>query len=163
LYPELSSAEGKGLSEAVPCESVGVVVRFGDVTCYADGTVTAQGPAVIWLPAAQRSLDGRSRRVGRVQQAILKAVEAGAHTREEVIKATGLPKGTVWVALASLVRKGLLKVITATPGGPCRSYYLAPGQSPDELIRGLGLRPCRQGRRRKSAGQGTAVGAGAEG
>jgi hypothetical protein len=79
LYPELSSAEGKGLSEAVPCESIGVVVRFGDVTCYADGTVTAQGPAVIWLPAAQRSLDGRSRRVGRVQQPYLMPLRQGPH------------------------------------------------------------------------------------
>jgi len=59
------------LSEAVPCESIGVVVRFGDVTCYADGTVTAQGPAVIWLPAAQRSLDGRARGGGGGQEAHL--------------------------------------------------------------------------------------------
>jgi len=118
------------LSEAVPCESIGVVVRFGDVTCYADGTVAAQGPAVIWLPAAQRSLDGRSRRVGRVQQAILKAVEAGAHTREEVVKATGLPKGTVWVALASLVRKGLLKADQRYPWRAVQVLLPSPGPEP---------------------------------
>ena len=143
------------MSGVVPCQSIGVIVRFGDVTCFSDGTVTASGPAVIYVQHAARALDGRSRRVGRLQAEVLRAVASGLRVREDVARAVGASQGAVASALASLVRKGMLKAVRATPGGPCRTYYLLPSESADELISRLGLRPCRKSRTaRKSRAEG---------
>ncbi|MGC9072194.1 MAG: hypothetical protein ACP5HK_05830 [Acidilobus sp.] len=135
------------MSQVVPCQSLGVYVRFGDATCYSDGTVTVSGPAVLFIPSAVRSLDGRSRRVGRVQADIIRAVSSGHHLKEEMVSYTGASPSVVAASLAALVRKGLLRTLRATSGGPCRTYYLTPDQSPDELMSRLGLSPCRRSSR----------------
>ncbi len=119
--------------------------------CFSDGTVTSTGPAVIYIPQAERALDGRSRRVGRLQSEVISAVASGLHLREEIARSVDASESSVAAALAALVRKGMLRSVRATSGGPCRTYYLTPQESVDDLFARLGLRPCRRsGLARKS-------------
>ena len=130
----------------VDCAELGVSVKFGQATCYDDGTIAVSGPAVLWAPSLRLGLDGRARRVGPLQGAILDLVARGLHARGELASALGASPDTVSYSLRSLVRKGLLVAVRATDGGPCRTLYFLPGQPWAEELRERGMRPCRAAR-----------------
>lgn len=136
------------MAKQVQCDELGVSVRFGNVMCYDDGSVVVEGPAVLWVSRASLGIDGRSRRVGASQRAVLEAISNGAHSREEIASAVSLSVGTLGYSLSSLVRKGLVVLVKATSGGPCRSFYFLPGQDIQGYLRAHGLQPCSRSSRR---------------
>ncbi|ADL19002.1 hypothetical protein ASAC_0595 [Acidilobus saccharovorans 345-15] len=132
------------MAKQVQCNSIGVSVKFGNVTCYDDGSIVVEGPAVLWVSKALMGVDGRSRKVGAVQRAIMDAISRGLHTREEIAASVGISIGSLGYSLTSLVRKGLVMLVKATSGGPCRSYYFLPGQDIQAYLTANRLVPCRK-------------------
>ncbi|AMD30133.1 hypothetical protein SE86_00280 [Acidilobus sp. 7A] len=130
------------LSRQVQCSSIGITVKYGNVTCYDDGSVVVEGPAVVQVSRAIAWVDGRSRKVGNVQKLVLDVISRGFHARDEIGGEANISKGALGYVLASLTRKGMVVLVKATSGGPCRSYYFLPGQDIDGYLKSRGLRPC---------------------
>ncbi len=130
------------MAKPIDCSLIGVIVKFGSITCYDDGTVTSDGPSVIWSPRLASLSDGRAKRIGEVQRRIVELMSKGLHTKDELATALGLSKDTVSYSVSSLIRKGVVTSVAATDGGPCRSYYFLVNQDIARYLEERGLRRC---------------------
>jgi PadR family transcriptional regulator, regulatory protein PadR len=102
------------------------------------------------------------RTLGTATIAVLQALADGVRYGFDVIDRTGLPSGTVYPALSSLERRGLVtsrwesEVVAQEEGRPRRRYYRVTGEGRAELaaahrrLEALGLR----GPRFRPAGEG---------